>query len=562
MTTTEVGEVRAGPDGPPPRARGAALTNVAPLLRLALRRDRVVLPVWVGVIGLLLLASVASVLGLYQTESDRLAYATLAAQNAVARAFDGPMAGTSAGAIAMTETFGILAVLVGVMSVQAMVRHTRQEEETGRAELVRSAVVGRHAQLAAAAATAALANLALAVLVVVVLVSFGLPLVGSVAAAAALAGVGLSFAAVAAVTAQLLPSQRGASGLGAAAVGAAFLLRAVGDAAGQVDDTGVQVVSAWPSWLSPIGWGQQLRAFGDERWWVLCLFVGFVLLAGTVAVLLVDRRDLGAGLLPSRSGPRTASRRLTSPAGFALRLQRGVWVGWATGLVTVGAAFGAIGDEAGEIIETSPELAAAFGGLGQADLVELFFAFFLGMLALAAAAFVVQALLRVRSEEADGRVEPLLATAVSRQRWLLSHVLWVYLGVAVILALAGLAAGLAATAVTGDAGQLSGLVGASLVHVPATLVLGGVVVAAVGLVPRAAVAIGWSALVLSFVMGQLGALFDLPQWLLNVSPFTHTSLLPAEEVRALPLITLLTVATTLTAVGALALRRRDLVIRP
>lgn len=536
------------------------MTGAPRLLRLALRRDRVILPVWLGVIGLLLVASVASVVALYDTEASRVGYATLAAGSAVARAFDGPIQGTSIGAITVAETFGILAILVGVMSVQTVVRHTRQEEETGRAELIGSAVVGRHAPLAAALTVGLLANLAVAALVVVSLAAFDLPVVGVVATAGALAGVGIAFAAVAAVTAQLSSTQRGANGMGAAVVGAAFVLRAVGDAAGQAAESGVEVISAWPSWLSPIGWGQQLRPFADERWWVLGLFVAFALVTTGLAVVLTDRRDVGAGIFDVRPGPATGH--LTSPIGLAFRLQRGMFAGWAVGLLVLGAAFGAIGEEAGDLITTSEELVAAVEGIGEAELIDLYFAFFMGILAIAASAFTVQATLRVRAEESEGRAEPLLSTAVSRPAWLLSHATWALTGTVVLLLLAGLAAGIGFATATGEIDKLGELVLSATVNAPAALALGGFVVAAVGFVPRAAVGLGWAALVASFVMGQLGALFDLPQWVLNVSPFTHSPAVPAEEMRILPVLVLLAVAAGLTGLGTVALRVRDLAIRP
>jgi ABC-2 type transport system permease protein len=536
------------------------VTGTVRLLRLALRRDRVILPVWVGVIAVLLAASVASVVALYDTEASRVGYATVAAASAIARAFDGPIVGTSIGAITVAETFGIIAILVGIMSVQAVVRHTRQEEETGRAELIGSSVVGREAPLAAALAIGLIANVAVAVVVFATLVAFDLPAVGALATAAALAGVGISFAAVAAATSQLSTTQRGANGLGAAAVGVAFGLRAIGDAAGQVAAGGVEVISAWPSWLSPIGWGQQVRAFGDERWWVLGLFLVFSVAMVGVAILLTARRDLGAGILEVRPGPATG--RLASTSGLAFRLQRGMFAGWAAGLVVLGAAFGAIGEEAGDILATSEELVAALEGIGEAELIDLYFAFFMGILAIAAAAFTVQALLRVRAEESGGRAEPLLATAVSRPMWLLSHVTWAMVGTVVLLLMAGAAAGIGFAASTGDTERIGELVLAATVNAPAALALGGFVVAAIGLAPTASVAMGWGALVASFVMGQLGALFELPQWVLNVSPFTHSPAVPAEDVTVAPVLALLAVAAGLTAAGAVGLRRRDLAIRP
>jgi ABC-2 type transport system permease protein len=340
------------------------LTGTVRLLRLAIRRDRVVLPVWLLLLVGLLIASVASVAGIYGSEEDRVAYATVAASNPVPRAFDGPMAGTELGAIVMTESFGILALLAGIMSVQALTRHTRQEEETGRAELVSSTIVGRDARLVAALLLTLGANLVLAVGTTAALLAYGLAAPGSVLAGLALGGVGLTFAAVGAVGAQLAQTARGANGLGVAVVGVAFLLRAVGDAFGTVAESGVEVISAWPSWLSPIGWGQQVKPYGGDHAGVLLLFLAATAVLVAVAFVLTRHRDVGAGMLPVRPGPATASRWLSSPAGLVVRLGRGGALGWAVGLALVAAAIGSIVDEVEALLETSDELIALITAAG------------------------------------------------------------------------------------------------------------------------------------------------------------------------------------------------------
>ena len=63
----------------------------------------------------------------------------------------------------MIRGYSLLAVLAALMSALAVVRHTRQNEETGRAELVGAAVVGRYAGLAAALIVTVGANIVLAV---------------------------------------------------------------------------------------------------------------------------------------------------------------------------------------------------------------------------------------------------------------------------------------------------------------------------------------------------------------------------------------------------------------
>jgi ABC-2 type transport system permease protein len=184
----------------------------------------------------------------------------------------------------------------------------------------------------------------------------------------------------------------------------------------------------------------------------------------------------------------------------------------------------------------------------------------MGFVGIAAAGYTVQALLRMHAEEASGRLEPVLATATGRRRWLASHLLVVLAGTVGLLASAGAAAALAFAAVTGRWDAAGGLMGGALAQVPAALALGGLVVAAFALVPRRAPALAWTALAVSLVMGQLGALLQLPQPALNLSPFTHVPAVPAQPLEVLPVAVLLAVAVAATLAGAVAFRRRDLAL--
>ncbi|AVT37562.1 ABC transporter permease [Plantactinospora sp. BB1] len=539
-----------------------ALTGTARLTRLAVRRDRVKLLVWVLAVPGVAAAVAQSVAGIYGTESDRIGYATTSAASVVARAFNGPVSGPSLGSVVTAEAYTMLALLAALLSTFAVVRHTRQNEETGRAELLGSAVVGRHAPLTAALLTTLAANVLSGVLLALVLVAGDLPVAGSFALGAAIAGIGVSFAAVAAVTAQISGTARGANGMAAAVVGVAFLLRAAGDAWGTVSADGMRVVSAWPSWLSPLGWASQVQAFDRNRWPVLALTVGFALLAVGTAFLLTAHRDLGAGLLAVRRGPAVAARSLLSPAGLSWRLQRGVVLGWAVGIVVMGMSMGSVGEEVDSFVgenEAATELIAQLGGTEK--LIDAFLGTMMAMFALAVAGFVVQAVLRLRTEEAAGTLEGILATAVSRPRWLLSHLLWAALGAVVLLALAGASTGLGYGLVSGDVpGEVARLTVAGLVQAPAALVLAGLVVVLFGLLPRLSVALSWTAFLLCVLLGQLGALLELPQPVLNLSPFTHLPAVPAADPSATPLVVLLAVAVALTGLGLATFRRRDLAI--
>ncbi|MGW4501419.1 ABC transporter permease [Micromonospora sp. NPDC004336] len=537
----------------------SAFTGTGRLARLVLRRDRVRLAVWVLGTPLLGYALAGSVKEFYPDPEARVGYATTSASSLVARAFNGPVAGADLGAVVVAETYVTLALLAALLSTFAVVRHTRQNEETGRAELLGASAVGRYALLTAALLVVVAANVLAAALLAVAVAGAGLPLAGSVAAAAAIGGVGVAFTGVAAVTAQLSVTSRGANALAAAAVGIAFLLRAAGDVLGEQTAGGTRVDSAWPSWLSPLGWGNQVRAFAGERWWTLALPVALLVVGVALAYTLAERRDIGAGLVAPRRGPATAAPRLLSPAGLAWRLQRGTLLGWAIGVAVLGFSMGIAGDEFNAMIEENPAAAEAISAMGGgARLIDAYLAAMLGLFALTIGAYVVQALLRTRGDETDGVLEAVLATAVSRTRWLTTQVVAATLGALALVLLGGLTTGLGYGLVAGDPlGRAAELGGAALVRLPALLVVAGVVTALFGLLPRWSVVLSWTALLGFLLLGQLGAVLDLPQAALNLSPYTHVPSAPAVDPAALPLVVLTAIAAALLAAGLTGFRRRD-----
>ncbi|MBN2177616.1 MAG: hypothetical protein JW722_08180 [Demequinaceae bacterium] len=539
----------------------SAWTGTPRLVRLALRRDRVILTVWLVAISGLIYGVISAEVALYVDEAQRLAGASFGAQNVMARIFDGPASGTSLGAMSWVEAYIVLAVLVAIMSGQAVVRHTRLDEETGRAEMIESSVVGRHARLTAALVVAAIANAVVALATTLVMVGSGLDLRGSLVASMAMAGVGMTFASVAALTSQVSTTQRGANGLVALVIGVAFFLRAVGDALGTVGPNGVEVISLWPSWLSPLGWGHQARPFYQDNWEIGLLYLGLSAVLIGIAYRLSRARDLGAGLLQDKVGSDRASSSLLSPLGLALRIHRGGLLAWGIGMSVMAYAFGIVGRSVDDFEEVSPQFVEFLEDLYPgADLIDIFSTFLMAMLAIAAAGFTLQALLRMRAEEASGRLEPILATAVDRRVWLASHGVIAGVGTAAILGAMGMAGMLGYLTGGGDLAGGWGQFQAAVVFIPSVLTLGAFVLLAFALLPRWASLIGWGALVMSLVMGQLGELLKFPQAVLNASPFTHAPKVPAEAFTALPLIILLVCAAGLSSLAVWRFRQRDLAI--
>ena len=521
------------------------------LLRLAIRRDRIFASGWVLLFVAMAAGSASASASLFTTMESRLRAAaavndTPATLALYGRVFDP----TSLGAVSMFKLSALGAALVALVAIFLVVRHTRAEEEAGRLELIGATVVGRYAALTAALLMAVGTTLVLALLTALSLIGAGLPAAGALAFGLSWAGAGIAFAAVGAVAAQVTQSARTANGLGAAVLAAAYLLRAAGDASG-VD------TSNWLSWLSPIGWAQQVRAFAGDRWWVLAYLVAFAVLVSAAAYALVARRDHGAGLLAQRPGRAVASTSLATPLALAVRLHRGGLTGWLVGIALGGLMMGSIASQVGEFVDT-PQARDMVLKLGGAQgLVDAFLSAEMGLLAFIVSAYGISAALRLRSEETAGRVEPILATRVSRLRWASSHVTVALAGTTLLMLTVGLCAGFAHGAAAGDLGQIGRVLVAALAQLPAVWVLTGIAVAAYGLVPGQ-VMLGWGALVLFLVLGQLGSVLGLPEWMMDLSPFTHSPKLPGGELTATPLVLLTAIAAVLLATGLSAFRRRDI----
>lgn len=525
------------------------------LIRLILRRDRVLMPLWVVLIGVIPLSYVASVNELFPTAAGRQGYADASTHNAGFVALYGPLSGSSLGELVAWRS-GFIPVMVGLISILTVIRHTRTEEEAGRRELLGSTALGRHAGLTAALLVTFGANLALGAILALSMTGQGLPATGSWLLGLEFTAGGCVFAAVGAVAAQLTSGAGSARGIAITALGTAFVLRVVGDISGMTGD-----VLTWMSWLSPIGWVHRISPYGADRWWPAALAAAFTLALAVTAVALSARRDVGAGLLPPRLGRAAAGPSLRSPLALAWRLHRGLLAGWTAGFAVLGVVLGYLAAGIGDLVRDSREMKDVFARLGGVSgLVDNYLAAMTGLFGLVAAAYAVQAMLRARAEETGGRVEPVLATAVGRLRWMGGHLVFSLLGPAAALAAAGLAIGLTHGLNTGDVGrELPRVMAGTMIQLPAVWVLAAVTVVLFGLLPRLAAA-GWGALVLCLLFGMIGSALGLDQRILDISPFTHLPRLPGGRFSAAPILWLSGIALALTVAGLAAFRRRDLSI--
>jgi ABC-2 type transport system permease protein len=533
---------------PDTRSSSGVLTGTGTLIRFILRRDRVRIPVWIGSIVLLVLASVQEYPTLYATAADRQARAEVM-ENPAAVALSGPGYGLdnyTYGAMTANELLGFVALAVALMSILLVVRHTRTEEETGRTELIRAAVVGRHA-----ATTATLIVVGAVNLLIGLLFTIGLPaaldelsVTGSFCFGMSVASVGLVFTAVAALAVQVTEHARGAAGLAGAALGVAFLLRAAGD-----------MGNGTLSWLSPLGWATRTRAYVDERFWPLLLSVGLMAVLVVVAFVLSGRRDVGSGLVPPRLGRPAATAALRGPLGLAMRLQRANLVGWAVGIMIFGLVYGSLVGDVEEFVSENSELEDFLATTGGASAIDSFAAMMMTFLALLATGFAVQSVLRARGEETSGRAEPILSAAVRRDQWAGSHLVIALAGSGALVLLGAACLGTVGSIVLDDGSFVTDLLGAAVANIPGVWVVVGIAVALLGLVPRA-LPVVWAVLAYAVTVWMLGGFLQFPDWVYDLSPFGYVEM-PAQDLTIAPAVLGL-LAAGLIAAGLVGIRRRDL----
>jgi len=444
---------------------------------------------------------------------------------------------------------GVLAIAAAVFGLLAAVRALRGEEEAGRAELTLAGIVSRRTAFLSALAAIGAATLILWAAEFAGFAFGGLPLAGSAYLALATISVIPVIAGVGAVASQLASTRRIALEIGSGAVALFFLLRVIADTVAG---------AGWLRWLTPLGWAEEMRPFAGPRPVVLLLPMAASALLLLVAARLGATRDIGSGLLPERGGG-TSLRLLSSPTAQALRSQRDSLIAWAGSFAVFAFILGVVSSSVSSsgipagVDKQIAKLGAGSITSASGYLALIFFVYVLGI-----SLFVCAQLGSARREEAGQQLETLLALPVGRTGWLTGRLL-LAAGAAVVIALltglltwAGVVAG-------GTSVSLGQMLEAGANCLPVAALFLGVATLAYAAAPRAAAAISYGLLVLSFLWQAVGALLGAPSWLAGLTPFGHVALVPAEPFRAVDAVVMIGIGVAAAAAGLAVFRRRDLI---
>ena len=535
------------------------MSGLGALLRLRLRRDAVQLTIWTAAMALLTYGSSVGVTENFGTLEERSSLLALAVANPVILLFRGLPSGTDEGAFIVFLVLPFLAMLAALMASFLAVRHTRAEEETGRAELAAATPAGRFVPFVATLVHGALACAVLGIAAAVALIASGLSVTGSLFTGAAVALTGLVFLSVGLFAAQLFFSARAANSLTVMLLVGTFILGGVGNALGTPDDTLTRMESSPLAWVSPFVWAENSRPFADDNTGplLLALAVSVVLVGGAVA--LQAARDVGSGVLAARPARAEASALLSGPVGLVWRLSAGSLVAWAVGAAAVGALSTSLASVVEEVASDNPAVQAilqrlaAEGSMDQGLIVTFFV-----MVGVLAACFGVQTVQRARQEETHGTAEPTLGTPVNRARWLGAFLVVAITGIVLIIGAAVATAAIALTATGGDSSLIADAVVVGAGQGLAAAVFTAVTAIVFTLAPRLTIGLGWSVVLVAACLALFGAIFGIDDDIVALSPFAAVPVPHGDGVDANGVVWLVAAALIGAAASLTLMRRREL----
>ena len=523
------------------------LTGARPLLKVALHQDRINIAPWVMLISVLSASSILAYRWVFPDAADRQGLATAIAANPAMGLVFGTARDLSTNDGFNAWRAGMLgAFFAGLMAILVVVRNSRGDEDSGRAELIASGVISRQARLVVAVLMATVAAVALGVVCFLLTWASGGEVLPTFVLSATFTVSALVFAGVAAVAAQLGADARTASTLAIGTLGVLYVVRGYIDSSDTPD---------WARWLTPFGWFQEAAPATDNQLWPLLPALGLAVLLVGVALVLQEHRDYGLGMVAERPGAARAPR--LGVAGLAWRLHRGAVLTWLVAFAFLGLVFGTLATTIGDVIKGNPAMAAilASGAVSTDELSFAFVATVLQIVGIIAAVMGAQVVQRVRTEELEHRVEPLLAAPLRRPAYLLSNVLLALAATAVAMLLAGTVIGIVASTSEVDIAFGDVLLQAACT-IPAVWVLVAVSVAVVGAHPAKRF-VGWLVIIATFGLTLLGPTFKLPEWALGISPLHHVPVVVTDDPGWLSLVVLLGITLLLVAVGVAGFRRRD-----
>lgn len=521
------------------------------IIRLLFRQHRLKIALWtLGIVGISIIVAFAFP-EVYQTQEDIMGFA-ITMENPAMVAMLGVLYDTESfnvGALFASEMLLFTAIAVAIMNILLMSGMSRDDEQEGRLEIIQSLPVGKISYLTAGILLLLGVNLIITLLMTGGLVlneSDVFNLESSLLYSLVLTTTGLFFAGLTAVVAQLTETTYGTKQFAFGALILFYIIRMIGD-----------VQNETLSLFSPLGWTVRSDVFISNDWWpIFALSIGFVLLTG-IAFYLRAKRDMFAGILPSRRGKANASSFLKSIPGFIFNLQLPKIIGWFILIFGLSATFGAILGELETYFSDIEILQQILAGSAGENMIEQFIAYLFAIMSVFSLFPALSIMISLRSEENAQRIEHFYTRPVSRTQ--IFSIYFIYSVLTGALMQFGIASGVYVTSssVLEDTISFNQFMKMSFVYFPAILVVIGLIALFVGFIPKLTHAI-WLYITYIFVVLYLGSLLDFPEWANNLSVFSHVPEYPNEAIDLTVLSILAVIGIVLAVLGLVGYNKRDI----
>ncbi|WP_040984010.1 ABC transporter permease [Oceanobacillus jeddahense] len=518
------------------------------LFRLFLKRDRFLFCIWILATFLLAVAT-AGTFGSMDLDS---AIADLVTDPVIS-AMQGPLMSHDLAGVVIWRMMGLNVLILGIASIFTVVRHTRNDEEAGRSELIRAYVTGRYATLTAALLVALVINIIAGFMQTLLLIGIGAGVGGAVLFCLTVSAGGFFFAAIGSLGAQLRENTGGAIGISLIAVGLGFMLMIINN--GNGGDTFLK-------WITPMAWHRLTRPLDDDYGWFILLFIIFTLIPMIAAFILSKKRDLGAGLIPPKLGLAEADPKFKSPLALAWRLHKGSFLTWLIGITIFGSGIGAIALNIGENEEFG-NLLNNLGGMNWTEQIgnrDAFLAIVIYIIALVVGLYAITSLLKAYKEEIENRGELILSKPISKLKWLNSHLIITFFTSGLLMIAMGLGSGLIYGLSVGDFGNtFIKVFSMSVSKIPAVWFMAGITVFIYGFMPKVSTALSWAAWALFAALELLWEGGVINWKVMRFSPFSYAHyIIPVFELSWVQLVGLMIITILLTIIGITGFRRRDI----
>ena len=378
-------------------------TNVAVLLQLLWRRDRLRSVVWIGIMTLFIVATAVGMKNLFPDDASRQMFAALAEANPSQLGMLGHVYSDSVGGLVAWRV-SAFAIFVGLFGMFTMTRHSQALEEGGQLELLLSQPMHRLLPWRMAIVWSMLNIVVLALAFVGVLLWQGFAASSALLFGASFVADGWVMIGLTALISNISQRARTVNAVTAVIMIAGFFV-----------NVSANIGTDSLRWFSPIVWIQRTQPFAGEHWWPIGVALGIVAVLVCAADIIARRREYGVSLLAARPGPAHATPRLFHAWGLWWIQQRNITLAWWIAMGALGMFLAGLGQSMEQQLHESEQLMALMQMLGDAqDMTLAYLSFMHLIVAFAAAAAGIQVIAIMRQHEQRGLLDPLLAGSRSR----------------------------------------------------------------------------------------------------------------------------------------------------